>query len=93
MDLDDSSCSMVFCGKSSVETEIATRLKNDNVLKLPDNTKVSIFLESEAETLLVKDDDNSFNLSLFMDSISTHRFGRFLIWSPRLSSTQDVVSP
>ncbi|VVB17776.1 unnamed protein product [Arabis nemorensis] len=92
MDRDaSSSCSMVLCGKSSEETEIATRLKNDNVLEIQDNTKVSIFLESEAENLLVKHD--SFNLSLFMDSISTHRFGRFLIWSPRLSSTHDVVAP
>ncbi|CAA7035041.1 unnamed protein product [Microthlaspi erraticum] len=88
----DASCSMVFCGKSSVETEIATRLKKEKVLKLQDDTKVSVFLESEAEAMLVKD-DNSFDSSLFMDSISTDRFGRFLIWSPRLSSTHDVVSP
>ncbi|CAE5959414.1 unnamed protein product [Arabidopsis arenosa] len=86
----DASCSLVLCGKSSVETDAATRLKNNNVLKLPDNTKVSIFLQSEIKNL-VKDDD-SFNLSLFMNSISTHRFGRFLIWSPFLSSTHDVVS-
>lgn len=91
MDRDASLFSMVLCGKSSEETEIATRLKNNNMLKMEDNTKVSIFLESEAENLLVKHD--SFNLSLFMDSISTHRFGRFLIWSPRLSSTHDLVSP
>ncbi|CAH2043813.1 unnamed protein product [Thlaspi arvense] len=88
----DQSCIIVLCGKSSVETEIATRLKKDNVLKLQDNAKVSIFLQTEAEALLPKD-ENSFNLSLFMDSISTDRFGRFLIWSPRLSSTHDLVSP
>ncbi|KAG7642052.1 Biotinyl protein ligase (BPL) and lipoyl protein ligase (LPL) catalytic domain [Arabidopsis suecica] len=87
----DASCSLVLCGKSSVETEVAKGLKNKNSLKLPDNTKVSLILESEAKNL-VKDDDNSFNLSLFMNSIITHRFGRFLIWSPRLSSTHDVVS-
>ncbi|KAG7572247.1 Biotinyl protein ligase (BPL) and lipoyl protein ligase (LPL) catalytic domain [Arabidopsis suecica] len=86
----DASCNLVLCGKSSVETEIAKCLKNKNSLKLPDNTKVSLFLESEAKHL-VKDDD-SFNLLLFMNSIITHRFGRFLIWSPRLSSTHDVVS-
>lgn len=91
----DASCSLVLCGKSSVETDTATRLKNSNLLKLPDNnTKVSLFLQSEEANNLVKDDDDtaSFNLSLFMNSISTHRFGRFLIWSPRLSSTHDVVS-
>lgn len=86
----DASCNLVLYGKSSVETEIANGLKNKNVLKLPDNTKVSLFLESEAKHL-VKDDD-SFNLTLFMNSIITHRFGRFLIWSPRLSSTHDVIS-
>ncbi|OAP19362.1 hypothetical protein AXX17_AT1G37780 [Arabidopsis thaliana] len=87
----DASCSLVLYGKSSVETDTATRLKNNNVLKLPDNSKVSIFLQSEIKNL-VRDDDSSFNLSLFMNSISTHRFGRFLIWSPYLSSTHDVVS-
>ncbi|EOA29075.1 hypothetical protein CARUB_v10025337mg, partial [Capsella rubella] len=87
----DASCSLVLCGKSSVETEIAKRLKDKNSLRFPDDTKVSIFLESEAKHL-VKDDDDAFNLSLFMNSIITHRFGRFLVWSPRLSSTHDVVS-
>ncbi|XP_024007044.1 biotin--protein ligase 1, chloroplastic isoform X2 [Eutrema salsugineum] len=86
----DASCSLVLCGKSSVETDTAKRLKNNDVLKLTDNTQVSLFIDSEMKSL-VKDDD-SFNLSLFMNSISTDRFGRFLIWSPRLSSTHDVVS-
>lgn len=89
----DASCSMVYCGKSSVEDEIATRLKKDNVLKLSDDTQVSLLLQSEdeAETLLLKD-YSSFDLSLFMDYLTAHRFGRFLIWSPRLSTTHDVVS-
>ncbi|KAG2278315.1 hypothetical protein Bca52824_060870 [Brassica carinata] len=84
---------MVYCGKSSVEDEIATRLKKDNVLKLSDDTQVSLLLQSEdeAETLLLKD-YSSFDLSLFMDSLTAHRFGRFLVWSPRLSTTHDVVS-
>ncbi|KAF5954928.1 hypothetical protein HYC85_007784 [Camellia sinensis] len=34
----------------------------------------------------------SFRINLFLNSLSTTRFGRFLIWSPRLSSTHDVVS-
>ncbi|KAF8050053.1 hypothetical protein N665_2060s0008 [Sinapis alba] len=87
----DDSCSLVFCGKSSAENDTAKRLKNNNLLKLPDDTKVSLFLASEMKNL-VRDDDGSFNLSLFMNSLSTARFGRFLIWSPRLSSTHDVVS-
>lgn len=84
----DGWCSLVLCGKSSVENDTAKRLKSENVLKLPDDTKVSLFLASE----LRDDDDDSFNPSLFMNSLSTSRFGRFLIWSPRLSSTHDVVS-
>ncbi|XP_010472583.1 PREDICTED: biotin--protein ligase 1, chloroplastic isoform X1 [Camelina sativa] len=93
MESHHASCSLVLCGKSSVETEIAKRLKNNNnSLKLPDNTKVSLFLESEAKHVVKDDDGDSFDLSLFMNSILTHQFGRFLIWSPRLSSTHDVVS-
>ncbi|KAH0938135.1 hypothetical protein HID58_005596 [Brassica napus] len=91
MDGDLDSCSLVLCGKSCVENDTAKRLKSENVLKLPDDTtKVSLFLDSEINNL-VRDDD-SFNPSLFMNSLSTARFGRFLIWSPRLSSTHDVVS-
>lgn len=91
MDGDLDSCSLVLCGKSSVENDTAKRLKSENVLKLPDDTtKVSLFLDSEINNL-VRDDD-SFSPSLFMNSLSTARFGRFLIWSPRLSSTHDVVS-
>ncbi|CAN6851870.1 unnamed protein product [Brassica oleracea] len=91
MDGDLDSCSLVLCGKSSVENDTAKRLKKENVLKLPDDTtKVSLFLDSEMKNLVRGDD--SFNPSLFMNSLSTARFGRFLIWSPRLSSTHDVVS-
>ncbi|ESQ46708.1 hypothetical protein EUTSA_v10027838mg [Eutrema salsugineum] len=86
----DASCSLVLCGKSSAETDTAKRLKNNGVLKLADNTQIVLFLDSEMENLIR--DDASFNISLFMNSISTDRFGRFLIWSPRLSSTHDVVS-
>lgn len=88
----DSSCSLVLCGKSSVENDTAKRLKNENVIKLPDDTKVSLFLASETKNLVRGDNDDSFNLSVFMNSLSTARFGLFLIWSPRLSSTHDVVS-
>ncbi|WZY76340.1 hypothetical protein YC2023_022724 [Brassica napus] len=91
MDGDLDSCSLVLCGKSCVENDTAKRLKSENVLKLPDDTtKVSLFLDSEINNL-VRDGD-SFNPSLFMNSLSTARFGRFLIWSPRLSSTHDLVS-
>ncbi|XP_057974886.1 biotin--protein ligase 2-like isoform X2 [Malania oleifera] len=84
-----SSCTLVLCGKSSVETEIAKSLKSNSSLKLPDNGEISILLHSET----VKPcEEESFQFELFMSSLLTTCFGRFLIWSPRLPSTHDVVS-
>ncbi|GAB4861381.1 ATP-dependent 5'-3' DNA helicase hcs1 [Ancistrocladus abbreviatus] len=78
---------LVLCGKSSIEIELANRLKNDNALKLPDNHELSIRLHSELDNVKL-----SFDFDLFMNSLSATRLGRFLIWSPRLTSTHDVVS-
>ncbi|KAJ7965617.1 biotin--protein ligase 2-like [Quillaja saponaria] len=86
----DSHCKLVFCGKSHAESEIAKCIKSSNSLKLPDNGEFSILLESDLENLIK---ENSFRIDLFMNFLSTDKFGRFLIWSPRLSSTHDVVSP
>ncbi|XP_010544448.1 PREDICTED: biotin--protein ligase 2 isoform X1 [Tarenaya hassleriana] len=85
----DASCSLILCGKSTAEAETAARLKSSNALNLPDNIETSVFLQSEMENQLR---DESFNVLLFMNSLSTARFGWFLVWSPRLSSTHDVVS-
>ncbi|KAK9271365.1 hypothetical protein L1049_026955 [Liquidambar formosana] len=84
-----SSCVLVLCGKSSAETEFAKSLKSNSTLKLPDDSKVSILLHSEVEKPL---EEEPFGIESFMNSLSTTRFGRFLIWSPRLPSTHDVVS-
>ncbi|KDP32755.1 hypothetical protein JCGZ_12047 [Jatropha curcas] len=88
MDSSRSSCTLVLSGKSSAEKEIAQSLKKNGVLKLPDNTVVSMLMESE----IAKPEKENFNLELFFNCLSTARFGRFLIWSPRLTSTHDVVS-
>lgn len=72
------------------ENEIAKTIKSDNALKLPGNDKFSIMLQSELDNKPFKED--SFGIDLFMNSLTTEKFGRFLIWSPRLSSTHDVVS-
>ncbi|KAH9691014.1 Biotin--protein ligase 1 [Citrus sinensis] len=77
---------LVLSGKSLAENEIAESLKSNSTLKLPDNSEVSIHLQSE----IVKQE--SFDVELFMNSLATNRFGRLLIWSPRLPSTHDVVS-
>ncbi|KAF8411815.1 hypothetical protein HHK36_004374 [Tetracentron sinense] len=84
-----SSWLLVLCGKSSPENEFAQSLKNRNNLKLLDSGEVSILLHSEMEKPC---DEESFRTELYMNSLSTERFGRFLIWSPRLPSTHDVVS-
>ncbi|KAL7246347.1 hypothetical protein ACSBR2_001456 [Camellia fascicularis] len=84
-----SPCVLVLCGKSSTDTELAKSLKNNNTLKLPDIADVSILLHSENG---MTSEGESFRINLFLNSLSTTRFGRFLIWSPRLSSTHDVVS-
>ncbi|KAH0989359.1 hypothetical protein GBA52_000842 [Prunus armeniaca] len=84
-----SSCALVLCGKSSAENETAKTLKNSGALKLTDNTELSILLHSESAKPIKED---AFGVDSFMNSLSTNRFGRFLLWSPRLPSTHDVVS-
>ena len=79
---------LVLCGKSSAEIEFAKSLKAKNTLKLPDNGEVSMLLHPEIE----KPEEEPFQMDLFMSSLSTNTFGRFLIWSPQLPSTHDVVS-
>lgn len=85
----NSSCVLVLCGKSSAENETAKTLKHSGALKLTDNTELSILLHSESGKPIKED---AFGVDSFMNSLSTNRFGRFLLWSPRLPSTHDVVS-
>ncbi|XAR55599.1 Biotin--[acetyl-CoA-carboxylase] ligase [Bertholletia excelsa] len=82
-------CLLVLCGKSSAEKELAESLKHNNALRLAENAELSILLHSEIETPL---EENTFRSDLFLNSLSTTCFGRFLIWSPRLPSTHDVIS-
>ncbi|KAJ6919971.1 hypothetical protein NC651_013793 [Populus alba x Populus x berolinensis] len=91
MDSSSTPCKLLLCGKSSAENEIAKSLMNNNTLKLPDNVEISTLLHSE---ILDEPQQNeeSFSLSRFMNSLSTNLFGRLLIWSPLLPSTHDLVS-
>lgn len=83
-------CTLVLCGKSAAEDDIAKSLRDNNTLKVAENDGgVSVLLQSELEKSLAED---SFRVESFMNSLSTNRFGRFLLWSPRLPSTHDVVS-
>lgn len=85
-----SPCELVICGKSSTEEELVKSLQNNKSIKLPNDTEVSILLNSEIDNATLTED--SFRIDSYMNSISTKRFGRLLIWSPRLTSTHDVVS-
>lgn len=85
----NSSGTLVLCGKSLAESEVAESLKANNTLKLPDNSEFSIILQSEIGKSV---EEESFDVKLYMNSLSTNQFGRFLIWSPRVSSTHDIVS-
>lgn len=84
----NSNCTLVLCGKSPAENEIAIALKSSNAL-IPVSTELSILLQSEFEKPVKED---AFGVDSFMSLLSTSRFGRFLLWSPRLPSTHDVVS-
>nr|DAD24517.1 TPA_asm: hypothetical protein HUJ06_025981 [Nelumbo nucifera] len=84
-----SSSVLVLFGKTSVENELSQSMRNSKNLKLPDGSEVSILLSSEMEK---SSDEESFRAESYMISLSTAQFGRFLIWSPRLASTHDVVS-
>jgi biotin--protein ligase len=86
----ESSCDLVVCGKSSAEEELSKSLQQNKSIKLPNDTQVSILLSSEVDNSSLS--ENSFSISSYMNSLSTMRFGRLLIWSPRLTSTHDVVS-
>ncbi|KAK4751773.1 hypothetical protein SAY87_020571 [Trapa incisa] len=85
----DSPCVLVFSGKSSREVEISRALKSSNTLKLPDNGEVKVMLDSEREEQL---NDYNFRGDLFLNLLTTDHFGRFLIWSPRIPSTHDIIS-
>ncbi|CAK8566267.1 unnamed protein product [Lathyrus sativus] len=83
---------LVLCGKSLAENEAAIAIKANNTLKLPDKGKLSIILHSELNKSVMQMQQKSFQFSSFVNSLSTNQFGRFLMWSPELSSTHDVVS-
>ncbi|CAK9325924.1 unnamed protein product [Citrullus colocynthis] len=82
-------CALVLSGKTAAENETAKLLKRNDTLKLPDDTEISVLLHSERDKPL---EENEFRIDLYLNALSTDTFGRFLIWSPRIPSTQDVIS-
>ncbi|KAI3694942.1 hypothetical protein L1987_77926 [Smallanthus sonchifolius] len=84
-----SPCVLVLSGKSESEREMVKCLKENSSLKLADDVKLLTFLQSETGWQSEKDE---FDFDSYMVSLMTTCFGRVLLWSPRLPSTQDVVS-
>nr|GEX50648.1 biotin--protein ligase 2-like isoform X1 [Tanacetum cinerariifolium] len=83
------SCILVLSGKSANEKDLAKSLKQNASLKLADDVKLITYLQSEREN---PSEIDEFNIATYMRSLATKCFGRLLLWSPRLPSTQDVVS-
>ncbi|VFQ69799.1 unnamed protein product [Cuscuta campestris] len=80
---------MVLCGKSDVENELAKALKKNNALKLLGD-EFKVVLHSEVDNRFRND---AFNVDHYFNSLSTTTgLGRFVIYSPRISSTQDFIS-
>lgn len=85
----DFPCVLVLSGKSSQEVELSRALKSSSTLKLPDNGEVKVLLDSEREKQL---NGHNFHGDLFLNLLTTDQFGRFVIWSPRIPSTHDIIS-
>ncbi|GER49220.1 holocarboxylase synthetase 2 [Striga asiatica] len=87
-----SSTTLVLCGKSAIEDDIARRLKKNAAIKLPDDSPVTVVLLSEIDNRGGVCNDDVFRVGSYMNSLSTSNFGKLLVYSPKLSSTHDVVS-
>lgn len=81
---------LLLCGKLPAENKIAEALKSTSALKLSASSELSILLDSDSENPFKEGE--AFGIDSFMKSLSTDLFGRFLLWSPCLPSTQDIVS-
>nr|XP_010926889.1 biotin--protein ligase 2 [Elaeis guineensis] len=82
---------LLLAGKSPEENDLAQSLKSKSgTLKFggEEQEEIKILLQSEMDSVTPP----TFSSQLYMDVLSTSRFGRLLIWSPRLPSTHDLVS-
>ncbi|XP_051123837.1 biotin--protein ligase 2-like [Andrographis paniculata] len=83
---------LVLNGKSAAENDMARCLKKNDAVKLPDGSPVNVYLHSDIENGQIIGSDDAFRVSSYMNSLSTNRLGKLLIYSPKLSSTHDIVS-
>lgn len=82
---------IVFCCKSPEAEELAQSLKSkwkDRKLFADELNETKVLLHSEMDSTV----QLNFQPHLYMKALSTSEFGKFLLWSPRLPSTHDVVS-
>ncbi|XP_073009596.1 biotin--protein ligase 2-like isoform X1 [Typha latifolia] len=80
---------LVISAKSPEEDVLARSLiSKSGTLKLGDEEEIRVLLGSEVDST----NHSTFAAQLYMEALSASRFGRFLIWSPRLSSTHDLVT-
>ncbi|XP_019163760.1 PREDICTED: biotin--protein ligase 2-like isoform X2 [Ipomoea nil] len=80
---------LVLCGKSAPENELAKSLKNNNAMKFLGDDQFEVVLHPEVEDSL---GNEGFRIRDYFKSLLTISLGRFLVYSPRLPSTQDVVA-
>uniref|UniRef100_A0A1D1XW64 Biotin--protein ligase n=1 Tax=Anthurium amnicola TaxID=1678845 RepID=A0A1D1XW64_9ARAE len=89
-------CLLVLCGKSDAEKDRARSMASEHNLKLLDageEIAVSLLPYSDGAANPTNPPPKmTFRAQRYMDALSTSRFGRLLLWSPRLPSTHDVVS-
>jgi biotin---protein ligase len=84
---------LVLSAKSHEELKAAQSLKlkfeTSDTLNLSEEEKeVKVLMDSD----LGAADQLTFGVGSYMGSLVASRFGRLLLWSPRLSSTHDLVS-
>eukprot|EP01018_Ginkgo_biloba_P011301 Gb_31384 [translate_table: standard] len=81
-------CLIVFHAKSSYEEEYINGFKDEKTLKLPEGA--SLIAGSHEEKVICN--NKRFKIDMYMNNLSTRQFGRLLIWSPSLPSTQTLLS-
>ncbi|KAH9604641.1 hypothetical protein KSS87_016788 [Heliosperma pusillum] len=81
---------LLLAGKSTADIQLASSLISNNSLNLAHHSNLQLHLHSKTNTSV--DHTSSFHVDSYFNSLSTTRFGRFLLSSPRLPSTHDVVS-
>lgn len=82
--------SLVIWGKEAEEKELAINIKKNGALKINGEEQLLVFLPSDLPAAVLG--TPTFKADSYFRTTTTIRFGQFLLWSPRLPSTHDVVS-